>query len=272
MSNSRLSDIRLLDLACGRGGDINKWLDCPISYVKGVDFAPKEIEEANKRWEETKRRNRASRLKIEFVVYDQLGINDQPFLPQFEVVTCMFAVHYFFSTELSAKTFFKTVSDSLVDGGYFMGTFPEGKSILLLLEQKEKYESKLLTIEKKWKGKEQCFGSPFLFSIGDTVTEGKSLEYLVFFNVFIGIASQFNLFPVSDWGNEDIDRLFKFEDKKETFKHFKPDFRNSDISLSKASALNVAFVFQKRENQSQKRPASVPVDVSNQTKRQKTDS
>jgi len=40
----------LLDLACGRGGDIWKWIDAGIDYVKGVDLSPGEIEEAQKRW------------------------------------------------------------------------------------------------------------------------------------------------------------------------------------------------------------------------------
>lgn len=37
---------RLLDLACGRGGDMWKWLDAGLSYVKGYDLSPGEISEA----------------------------------------------------------------------------------------------------------------------------------------------------------------------------------------------------------------------------------
>lgn len=39
----------LLDFACGRGGDIWKWIDAGIPVVKGVDLSPGEIEEARKR-------------------------------------------------------------------------------------------------------------------------------------------------------------------------------------------------------------------------------
>lgn len=39
----------LLDLACGRGGDIWKWIDAGIKRVKGVDLSPGEIVEARKR-------------------------------------------------------------------------------------------------------------------------------------------------------------------------------------------------------------------------------
>jgi len=39
----------LLDFACGRGGDIWKWIDAGIPRVKGIDLSPGEIEEARKR-------------------------------------------------------------------------------------------------------------------------------------------------------------------------------------------------------------------------------
>jgi len=43
---------RLLDLACGRGGDMKKWADAQIAEVVGVDLSPKEIEEAQRRYRE----------------------------------------------------------------------------------------------------------------------------------------------------------------------------------------------------------------------------
>jgi 2-polyprenyl-3-methyl-5-hydroxy-6-metoxy-1,4-benzoquinol methylase len=33
----------LLDLACGRGGDLYKWIDCDIKYVRGYDIAEDEV-------------------------------------------------------------------------------------------------------------------------------------------------------------------------------------------------------------------------------------
>jgi hypothetical protein len=34
---------RLLDLACGRGGDLLKWIDCKLKYVRGYDIAAAEV-------------------------------------------------------------------------------------------------------------------------------------------------------------------------------------------------------------------------------------
>lgn len=48
---------RVLDLACGRGGDIHKWVDARISHVVGVDLSPKEIDEAKRRFSELRRQS-----------------------------------------------------------------------------------------------------------------------------------------------------------------------------------------------------------------------
>ena len=72
----------LLDLACGRGGDIWKWTDARVSlviahhtvcrgqrhllhicclqikYIKGIDLSPSEVEEARRRFQEMKARKR----------------------------------------------------------------------------------------------------------------------------------------------------------------------------------------------------------------------
>jgi len=45
---------RLLDLACGRGGDIHKWHAAGVAYALGIDLSPGEIEEARKRFEESR--------------------------------------------------------------------------------------------------------------------------------------------------------------------------------------------------------------------------
>jgi 2-polyprenyl-3-methyl-5-hydroxy-6-metoxy-1,4-benzoquinol methylase len=49
---------RLLDLACGRGGDLNKWADADIREVVGVDLSPKEIDEAKRRYQQLRVRAR----------------------------------------------------------------------------------------------------------------------------------------------------------------------------------------------------------------------
>ena len=58
---------RLLDLACGRGGDLLKWADADVQEVVGVDLSPKEIEEANRRYRELKKKVPASVDKFQLI-------------------------------------------------------------------------------------------------------------------------------------------------------------------------------------------------------------
>lgn len=82
---------RLLDLGCGRGGDLHKWIDAGINHVVGVDLSPKEIEEARRRFREL----RGKPLAVDFLQSDALGLTS-PILfgpaqtPEaFDAVTCV---------------------------------------------------------------------------------------------------------------------------------------------------------------------------------------
>jgi hypothetical protein len=124
----------------------------------------------------------------------------------------------------------------------------------------------MLTLEAHWQGGPQCFGSPYICAIGDTVTGGThaccswhgtgrlqqarcayawemlctacvlslallptdsplpaclpaclragekgtqgSLEYLVYTNVLVGVAAQYGLKPVMDYGDPQLAALF----------------------------------------------------------------
>ena len=53
---------------------------------------------------------------VEFLVTDQLGISEWREAAPFDVVTCMFAVHYFFFSEAALKRFLENVSINLKPG------------------------------------------------------------------------------------------------------------------------------------------------------------
>jgi SAM-dependent methyltransferase len=93
----------LLDFACGRGGDIWKWIDAGVQRVKGIDLSPGEIEEARTRFEEARAKRPEMELDYEFVDSPMLGVSEWREDRQYDVVTCMFAIHYFFVTEKALK-------------------------------------------------------------------------------------------------------------------------------------------------------------------------
>ena len=246
---------RLLDLACGRGGDLWKWIDADIKYVKGVDLSPGEIEEANGRYRQALEKKNIGTV-VEFVDSSVLGLEEFVALDgdrreQFDAVTCMFALHYFFVSEKALKRFLRNVAINLKPGGYFFGTVPDGKSINQCVMKSPKFSTPMLTVEARWKGQPQPFGSPYICAIGDTVTGGEegtegSLEYLVYQNVLVGCAKEVGLEAVVEYGDSSLEQQLQKRDAGRVLKHFAPNFPGSDPSLTIASSLFCTFVFRKR--------------------------
>ncbi|GMH32739.1 hypothetical protein BSKO_00573 [Bryopsis sp. KO-2023] len=246
---------KVLDFCCGRGGDLRKWDQAKVKFVRGLDLSPGEIEEAWLRFDSHKRQNRWFSLQVEFEATDALGSGSykDPHAP-YDIVSCFFALHYFMVSEDAIHNLLLNVSSNLKKGGYFIGTCPDGKKVVSSLmnsEQKHKVETPMLKLMPRWEGDYKCFGSAYSCAITDTVTAGHddssgSYEYLVFRNVVKGIAAKFGLKLVKTYdGDEESTECFVEEDQSEGFKHFKPNFPNSDPSLELASSLNMAFVFQK---------------------------
>jgi mRNA (guanine-N7-)-methyltransferase len=151
--------LKVLDMACGKGGDLGKWQKAPQVpglYV-GCDIASKSIEQAQDRYNEDSRRggrfNRGPRMHAEFYVHDTFGrslgdikiIRDVGFNPNagpgpaiiqggmmsggFDVVSMMFALHYSFETEELARGMLRNVAGALVKGGHFIGVMPNSDVI-----------------------------------------------------------------------------------------------------------------------------------------------
>jgi mRNA (guanine-N7-)-methyltransferase len=227
-------------------------MDSGIRYVKGIDLSPGEVEEARKRYEEARAKPQQTPLltRCEFLDTPNLGLEEWKESQQYDVVTCMFALHYFFVSEAALKQFFHNVAINLKDGGYFIGTVPDGKRINECIRSRKVYSSPMLKIEARWKGAPNTFGSAYVCAIGDTVTGGEkgtegSLEYLVYRNVLQGVAARYGLKPVLQYNDADLEGMFDDADQGQVLKHFAPKFPESDISLEKASALFTAFAFQK---------------------------
>jgi mRNA (guanine-N7-)-methyltransferase len=253
---------RLLDLCCGRGGDINKWQKAGVHMVKGLDISDGEILEAGRRYEETMRKGSGKRrMECIFEVNAGLGADEWSDGMQYPHITCMFALHYFYEQEATLKMFLHNVSLSLEPGGIFFGTVASGKRVLQLLNNNKRFSSTMLNLERQWEGElEGPFGNCYTCAISDTVTEGKgesegSIEYLAFMGPMEKILATHGIYPVKDWsklGSETaadrrgLEASFDPEDRDSTLKHFSPRFsKDTEPSLALASGIFGAFVFQK---------------------------
>jgi len=160
--------IRVLDLGCGKGGDLGKWQSAPhpLDIYVGIDPAEVSIDQARDRYTEMSRGGgrggrggrgsyRGGRpqraFDAEFIVQDAFGqsVGKIPIIQNigfaedggsrwggggFDVVSMMFCMHYAFETEAKAKGMLANVAGSLKKGGRFLGVIPNSDVIRSRIE------------------------------------------------------------------------------------------------------------------------------------------
>ena len=235
----------LLDLGCGKGQDIAKWIHAKLRYVLGFDRSSRSIDEANNRFKPKK-----DDIVIQFEHRSNFGteaFHNNWVL--FDHVSAMFSLHYFFESEAILTQCLENISNNLKAGGIFFGIVPEGKKILALLNQKQSFSSDFLNVESQFNVLEpNCFGSKYLFSMNDTVTEHKSPEFLVFSSTFLAIASKFNLQPIIDYPkNSNLLKLLDPKDQGKFLKHLNPNFGQGKEILATASSIFATFALIKTD-------------------------
>ena len=115
----------ILDIACGRGGDMHKFYHANFKRVICVDNHIPSLEIAKKRY--TDCYNNKS-FRIEFISHD-LKLSVLNIQEPVDVIVMNFALNYFFESENTLKMLLKTVSTCLKDGGYFIGIALDGDRV-----------------------------------------------------------------------------------------------------------------------------------------------
>eukprot|EP01139_Manchomonas_bermudensis_P023447 Amastigsp_a841149_116.p2 type:complete len:405 gc:universal Amastigsp_a841149_116:88-1302(+) len=120
----RKQGFKVLDIAAGKGGDLHKFTACSIGLWFAVDISAMSVHEACNRYNELKVRGFDAR----FVIADCGATLLSAALPalwptlSFDLVSCQFAMHYFFESETRLRVFFRNVTERLVPGAHFVAT------------------------------------------------------------------------------------------------------------------------------------------------------
>jgi len=170
----------LVDFACGKAGDLPKWIASKLSFVFGIDISKDNLENrlngACARFLNNKKNNKNmpyalfvngnsaynikngsamlndKAIQITKAVFGQgpkesdkigKGVARQYGVGEegFNVSSCQFAIHYFFENPDTLQGFLRNVAECTKLNGHFIGTAYDGKSVFNLLKKTKTGES-----------------------------------------------------------------------------------------------------------------------------------
>lgn len=202
------SGVNVLDLGCGKGGDLLKFQKGPVSHVICADIAETSVDQCKERYKSHKHR-----FTAEFVTGDCSKVNlkskfNKP-ETKLDIVSCQFAFHYSFESLPQAEQMLANVSSNLEPGGYFIGTTTDAFDIIRRLNREEnpsnrKFGNEVFSVEFPESTSLEnvpLFGAKYNFHLEGVVD---CPEFLVHFPTFQKLASRYGLKLVKKTRFEDF--------------------------------------------------------------------
>ena len=289
--------VAVLELCCGKGGDLDKYFMNNIKLFVGADISKESLKNAMDRLEKIKNEKYKDNFRIKCIfIKDDLSSPDNRFLEKinknyyFDLVSCQFALHYHFQNEERLNAFLTNVSSRLCEGGYFIGTIIEDNVIVKRLRNRKKItENKYLKekftfgneyysvkfSQKHFDVKNGPFGIKYGFYLEDSIDnrdeEGKIKyveEYLIVFNEFVELCKKYDLYLVE---KENFTKFYsdyvKIEQFKKLSERMLKDLNNVNIKQQwEIIQLYMVFAFRKgkeKENNSKEKNRYVPYFIKN---------
>lgn len=185
-------NLNVLDMCCGKGGDLLKWNNKNVKHLICADIADISIDQCRTRYH-----SRTFNFSAEFIVADCTKqrlkdcFDDNSIM--LDIVSCQFSFHYCFESLQQTERMLRNASDSLKPGGYFIGTIPDANEIVA----RQRKAGSLLFGNDVYKIQFQCdskniplFGAKYDFYLEGVVN---CPEFLVYFPVLIKLAEKYDL-------------------------------------------------------------------------------
>ncbi|XP_051019482.1 mRNA cap guanine-N7 methyltransferase [Acomys russatus] len=190
-------DITVLDLGCGKGGDLLKWRKGRISRLVCADIADVSMKQCQQRYEDMRcRRDNDYIFSAEFITADcskELLVEKfhDPKM-YFDICSCQFACHYSFESWEQADMMLRNACGRLNLGGYFIGTTPNSLELIRRLEasETESFGNEIYTVKFQKKGNYPLFGCKYDFNLEGVVDVP---EFLVYFPLLTEMAKKYNM-------------------------------------------------------------------------------
>lgn len=179
---------KLIDFACGRGNDLNRWIQLHLQTVIGFDILKSQIDEAIKRYNMHKDKD-----KIKIIYKVQSISENMDIKYTSKLISCNFALNHFVN---NIDIFLRNIYLSLEDGGIFIGTATDGDILNMYFNIfGSKIDNKLYKINKIDVSKYNFLLKSSFFKNNE---EYKPItEQLLFKKYLIERAEKHNLYPYS---------------------------------------------------------------------------
>ncbi|KAN0066016.1 mRNA cap guanine-N7 methyltransferase [Thecaphora frezii] len=186
---------RIMELGCGKGGDLKKWDKVDPTSLVGVDIAQVSIEQAQQR-----HRDNRSRFAAHFFAFDCFSRPLTEVVPRrlldegIDTVSLQFCMHYAFENEDKARTMLDNVSRYLRPGGTFIGTIPDCEVLRQRLYQgrRSSFGNAHYRITFDDASRDfSTYGNRYTFFLEDAVENVP--EYVVDWATFVALAAEFGL-------------------------------------------------------------------------------
>ena len=178
----------VLDLACGKGGDMLKFKVGGCAMYVGIDIAAQSVRDAVERYNGANGRP-GMPYAATFMAGDFCAVSVAEQLPPdlwFALASCQFALHYSFASESRARALLQNAAARLAIGGTFVATVPDADVLVRRLRAADAltFGNSLYRVEfagthasKGFPASASPFGLAYRFTLKEAVDECE--EYLV---------------------------------------------------------------------------------------------
>ena len=182
-------DAFILDLGCGKGGDLRKFNNHGIKYYLGLDIAEQSVKDNIGRYKEMKKPFDAKFIAIDCFSYNWSKLTTE----QFDLVSSQFCFHYAFESMAKVKNTLYNVSNTLKSGGYWVATIPNEDVIINRLQNAVQQDNGRVfgndvysvRVNEEWKS---VYGRQYYFSLQDAVDDCP--EYIVPWGAFVQLFTE----------------------------------------------------------------------------------
>lgn len=190
------SDLKVLDMCCGKGGDLLKWQKANISHLICTDIADVSVDQCEERYNKLKERQPRT-FSAEFIKCDATHENQREMYRdpdvKLDLTSIQFAFHYCFESLPQAELMLKNATECLKPGGYFIGTIPDAYEIMKRQRKADSdtFGNNIYEIRIKFDPKSpNLFGAKYDFHLEEVVD---CPEFLVHFPTLVRLAEKFGL-------------------------------------------------------------------------------